>query len=397
MSATVQSILQEHFDRFARTHPLSREQRQAAEAMRDCRTPALGGHVVGCPHGHVRKVCCNSCRQRNCSGCSAFAREKWLAAWKERLLDAPHHHVVFTISHDLVPLWRYNKRPFGDLLFRAAVETLREMLGDPKYLGGLPGMLAALHTWDQALLPHPHVHVMVTAGGLDQEGQWQKAKKDCLLPRKPLMQKFRGKLRALLLKALEKGQLTLPPDLNAAAAKNLINRAGRQTWNVKVLDRYAHGRGVVTYLANYLKGGPIGNGRIIDVRDGKVWIRCRERDDASVSAGRGRRGIVRLPVDTFLARLLEHVPPGNMQTVRPYGLYANGKRADLGRAREHFGQTRRPPKAKLTWQAFCERYGIQPDRDCTCPVCGARFVRLGSFPAGRDPPAEQLAGLSPAA
>jgi hypothetical protein len=356
----------------------------------------MGGHVVGCPEGHVRKLSCNSCRHRNCPLCSAFAREKWLAGWKQRLLECPHHHVIFTVPHDLNPLWRYNKRPLGDLLFRASVESLRELLADDKYLGAVPGMLAALHTWDQTLRGHLHVHLMVSAGGLDGDGRWVEAKKKCLLPRAVLMHKFRGKLRALLLKALEKGELRLPPDLTPVAVKNLINRVSRTTWNVKILDRYEHARGVVTYLANYLRGGPIGNGRIVDEHNGKVRIRCRERSDAELSAGRGRRRTVPLEVDTFLGRLLEHVPASDMQTVRPYGLYANSKRAELARAREQLGQTPRPEPVRLTWNEFCERHGIEPHSRCTCPVCGARFVRLGSFPAGRDPP-ELLDQAKPAA
>ena len=397
MPVTLQSIFQTHFDHFARRSPLADYQREAGCRIRDCRTPALGGHVVGCPQGHVRKICCNSCRHRNCPLCSAFAREKWLAAWKERLLQCPHHHIVFTVPHEMIPLWRYNKREFADLLFRAATESLRELLADPKYLGARPGMLAALHTREQTQLIHPHLHVIVSAGGLDGEGCWHEPQKNCLLPRQVLMQVFRGKMRDFLLKALDKGRLTLPPDTTLAAQKNLLNRLGRQTWNVKILDRYAHGRGVATYWANYLKGGPIGNGRIIDVQQGLVRIRCRSRDADEGTAHRGRRRIVRLPVDEFLARLLEHVPPPDMQTVRPYGLYANSKRAELARARQHFGQTPRPEKRRLSWYDFCAQHGIPPASTCTCPVCGTPLVRLGSFPAARGPPAEFLSAGRPAA
>ena len=388
MKTTVQSILQEHFEAFARTHPLSVEQRQAARCLRDCRTPALGGHVVGCPEGHVQHVCCNSCRHRSCPQCSAYAREQWLAGWKERLVGGPHHHVVFTVPHELIPLWRYNKRSFGDLLFRAGVESLRQLLADAKYLGAEPGLLAALHTWDNTLLIHPHLHVMCTAGGLDAEGQWRQPQKECLLPRQVLMHKFRGKLCDLLHKALDRGQLTVPPDTSVRAVQNLLNRLGRETWNVKIFARYEHGRGVVTYLANYLKGGPLSNGRIIDVQQGKVRIRCREIHgvEAEGEPGRGRRRVVALPVDEFLGRLLEHVPPAGMQTVRPYGLYANSKRADLAQARCHFGQEPRPAAAALRWPEFCQRHGIEPAGNRTCPVCGARFVLLGSFAGGRDPP-----------
>jgi Transposase zinc-binding domain len=143
MALTVQAILQQHYAAFAASHPLAAYQRDAAERLRDCRTAALGGHWRSCPNGHVHTAHYNSCHHRSCPLCAALERERWLAGWKERLLDCPHVHTVFTTPQDLVPLWRYNKKVFPELLFHAATDALRELLGDPKYMGGLPGLLAA--------------------------------------------------------------------------------------------------------------------------------------------------------------------------------------------------------------------------------------------------------------
>ena len=99
-------------------------------------------------------------------------RERWLAEWSERLLECPHHHVIFTLPHDLIPLWRYSKREFPNVPFRAAIDSLRKLLDDPQYLGATPGLLAGLHTWGQTLIEHPHLHVIVSAGGLTEAGQW---------------------------------------------------------------------------------------------------------------------------------------------------------------------------------------------------------------------------------
>jgi len=137
-------------------------------------------------------------------------RERWLAAWNHKLLDCAHHHIIFTVPHQLIPLWRYNKVPFARILFRAAIDALRKLLDDPKYLGAVPGMLAAMHTWGQTLVAHPHVHVMVTAGGMTSDGQWRQPKKECLLPRTVLMAIFRGKMRDYLLDALKTGVLPVP-------------------------------------------------------------------------------------------------------------------------------------------------------------------------------------------
>jgi hypothetical protein len=151
--------------------------------MRDCRTVALGGHANVCPDGHFQDIADNSCRHRVCPQCNTFPRAKWLAAWEQRLLPAAHHHVVFTTPHELNPLWQYNQRLYCQLLFRAVADSLAELLADPQFLGARPGILAALHTWNQQLLTHIHIHAIVTAGGLVAQGNWRKATRECLLPR----------------------------------------------------------------------------------------------------------------------------------------------------------------------------------------------------------------------
>lgn len=397
MQVTVQNILQTHFDAFARRRPLSANMRRAAYRMRHCRTAAMGGHVVSCPEGHVHRVAYNSCRHRSCPQCSALPRETWLTHWKMRLLDCPHFHVIFTTPHELIPLWRYNKALFAAALFAAASQALVELLGDAKYLGGRVGLLAALHTWSQTLAAHVHLHVLVTAGGLTDDGRWQVAKKSCLLPRKVLMIVFRGKLRAELLRAQERGELTIPPDTSVAAVRSLLNKLGRTVWNVKILDRYDHGAGVATYLARYLRGGPIGNKRLVAVRDGRVFFSYRV--SSSGTSDRGRRETMSLEVDEFLSRLLEHVPPSGLHTVRGYGLYAGNQRARLDVARQSLGQMplAQSHQAAPSWQEMCAKMGNAEAGHC--PVCGARLVVHSHFRSGRGPPclavaSEQIGGAA---
>ncbi len=146
---------------------------------------------------------------------------------------------------------------------------------------------------------HVHLHVLVSWGGLNAQGQWVEPKRRCLLPRQVLMEKFRGKFLAYLRKALDKGKLVLPPDRSEAQAQSLLNELGRAVWNVKIFDPYEHGRGVATYLARYLKGGPLSNGRLLDCRDGVVRFWYRDNRDEDEAEGRGRRKILALPVDEF--------------------------------------------------------------------------------------------------
>lgn len=166
-------------------------------------------------------------------------------------------------------------------------------------------MLAALHTWSQTLASHVHLHVLVTAGGLDTENRWRDPIKSCLLPRKVLMIIFRGKLRSELLSALQRGELKLPHSQTPGQLRGLLNKLGRIVWNVKILDRYDHGVGVITYLAKYLKGGPIGPSRLISVSDQQVRFRCR----GNARDGQGSGGECRLSSSEFFMRLLNHVPP----------------------------------------------------------------------------------------
>ena len=377
---TIQQLLREHFESFRERHRLSRDMMWAAVCMRNCRTAEMGSHRIYCPHGHESRLGYNSCRHRVCPMCSAVPRELWLEGWRTRLLNCPHFHVVFTTPHELLPLWRYNRRAFADALFAAASGALKKLLGDTKYLGARPGLLAALHTWSQSLAAHVHLHVLVTAGGY-AVGRWHPAKKACLLPRKVLMLVFRGMLRAQLLQALDQGRLTVPPSTTEARLRGLLNRLGRTTWNVKILDRYEHGVGVATYLARYLKGGPISNRRLLKFEREGVRFRCRARREATSASA-----TTHLQKDEFFLRLLQHVPPRGLRVVRGYGLYAGGQRELLNEARKSLGQISLPaePPKPPTWQAICEREGGQAWGRCR--ECGTTLLIDHYHSSGRSPP-----------
>lgn len=382
---TVQSLLQEHYSRFAARHPVSNDMHRAAMMLQMCRTAAMGGHLNSCPEGHFNQIAYNSCRHRCCPQCGWLPREQWLCGWKNRLLPCPHHHCVFTLPHDLNPIWRYNKTQFSNLLFRACSETLMELLGDDQYLGGRVGLLCALHTWKQTLEEHIHLHVLVTAGGLSPDGQWLQAKKSCLLPCKVLMIKFRGKFKALLREAVRLGKIQLPPSLTPESLDSLLVKLTRVNWNVRILERYDSGVGVATYLAGYLKGGPIGNSRLIKVQDGAVFFRYRL---GTHEGGDGRRkGTMSLPIDQFIGRLLEHVPPRRYQTVRGYGLYCGNQHSRIAEARTGLGASEAPADEAadpMTWQQWCEQAG--QTQSCRCPKCGATLISHSHFQPGRAPP-----------
>ena len=164
---TLQTIFQDAFPAYEQTHPLPTHVRRAARAIMQCRRAILGGHVQACPDGPMARVWSNSCRHRACPPCAYLQTERWLALPRARLLACDHYHVIFTLPHELNPLWLANVSVMTTLLFQAVRDPLSTLLAAPKYLGAQPGILAALHTWSQTLVLHPHIHCLVTGGGAD--------------------------------------------------------------------------------------------------------------------------------------------------------------------------------------------------------------------------------------
>ena len=384
---TLQTIFQDAFPAYAQTHPLPAYVRRAARAIMQCRTAALGGHRQACPDGHVSRVWYNSCRPRSCPQCAYLQTERWLALQRARLLACDHYHVIFTLPHDLNPLWLANVPVMSTLLFQAARATLCALLADPKYLGAQPGIIAALHTWSQTLLLHPHLHCLVTGGGLTPAGQWVTVRNGFLLPVRVVMAVFRGKLLDALRQAVDRDELVLPEALRPQQLLNLLNRLGhaqKTPWNVHIRERYRHGAGVVTYLARYLRGGPIKNGRLVAWDGERVTLLYRGRQEES-NAGPASCPRMTLPVADFLQRWLQHVPVPQSRVVRCYGLYHHTHMEALARCRAHLGQPPVDVLAPLLWQTACAQRGdTHPER---CPTCGQLLVCTEVIPrAGAPPP-----------
>ena len=237
VALTGQQILQEGDAAFERCHALPAYVRKAAWAMLVCRTAVLGGHVQSGPDGHVERVWYNSCRHRMCPPCAWLPIERWLVQQKARLLACEHYHVIFTLPDELRELWRVNVRAMTNLLFAPVHETLAELLGDVQYLGACPGIMAALQTWSQTLVLHPHLHCLVTGGGLTDEGDWRPVRNGFLLPGRVVMAGLRGKLLAALDTAVRGGQLRVPASMTRRHGETLRHTLGRRTWNVHIRER----------------------------------------------------------------------------------------------------------------------------------------------------------------
>jgi hypothetical protein len=374
MQPTLQGIFQSHFARYAASRKLPLRAHRAARAILTCRTPALGGHIQHCPEGHLMRVHYNACRHRSCATCNALPRANWAQAQAARLLDCEHYHVVFTLPHELIALWEHNRRWFVHTLFACARDTVMELCADARFLESTPGIVMALHTWGRTLNHHPHVHCLVSGGGLTGAGDWKPVTNGFLLPVRVVKSLFRGKMLAAIGGALQHNQLNLPCCAHSAQWAQCLRALYKKKWNVHLAQRYEHGRGVMAYLARYVRGGPIGTHRLRSASHAYVEFGYTDHND-------GKQKRMRLATDEFIGRILWHVPEPGQHTLRHYGLYANSAKDHLDRARARLGQLPAPSAADKSWQDALEEMGLGDK--VRCPRCRRRLVRGANIAPAR--------------
>jgi hypothetical protein len=272
------------------------------------------------------------------------------------------------------------------LLFRAVRDTLGTFLADPTSLGAQPGIIAALHTGSQTLLLHPHVHGLVTGGGLTASGAWQAVRRGFLLPARVVMAVLRGKRLAVIRQAWVREALVLPEGWRPPPCLNLLTRLGppRKTpWNVWLMERSRHGAGVVTSLARDMRGGPIKHGRLV-ADDGDRVTFCYRARQEEAGAGTTAPQRMTLPVADVLQRWRLHVPVPQTRLIHSYGLDHPTHPEDLAVCRAALRQPPVEAPACLDWQTVCAQAGEgHPER---CPTCGQLLVCPGVIPRGGAPP-----------
>jgi hypothetical protein len=365
MHCSLQEIFDRHFESYAQGHALHPRERHAAWCIRYCHRPEMGSHVLACPEGHHSLVQYHACRHRSCPRCAVQARQQWLSTQLPRLLPCPHFHVVFTLPHELIALWQFNRAWFNKLLLDSARLSLLQLCADPRHLGATPGLLMALHTWGRTLSRHPHVHCLVSAGGLDAQQQWRATRPGFLVPVRALQHLFRGKLLAQLQQALRAQQLQLPTSHEAVHWQRVLNALWRSHWNVQISEPYEHGRGVALYLARYVKGGPLGSRNTFDLTGSTVRLPYVDHRD-------GQHKVLALHVHEFILRLLCHAPPRGQHTVRQAGLYATALREQHARCRALLTPAAPPlPPVPLACHDL-RALAASP----TCPTCHLPLLRL---------------------
>lgn len=387
---TVGEIARAHGEAFKRQHALTEAQRKVLRAVSACRTPVLGGRVdvcAGCGH---EKAVFNSCRNRHCPGCQALTQARWMAGRMKRLLPTDYFHVVFTVPDDLLNgIALKNRQLFFDAMFAAASQTLLALGNDEKRLGAQVGFTAVLHTWTRDLRFHPHLHCIVTGGGLTPDGsRWKATRRDYLFPVAVLSKLFRGKLVAALDGAYRDGDLDVRgvdgfvdvPDPDTAW-RRLRRKLYRTKWVSYAKPPFASAETVYQYLGRYTHRVGLSNHRLVSATNDVVTFRTWGEQTAE------------LPPTEFLRRFLQHVLPDGFVKLRHYGLLAPGnvntrlvtsRKLLEARMPSPASESSTPPVAPAgtveTWRELLMR--LTSIDVTSCPKCGGT---LCSRPLERPP------------
>jgi hypothetical protein len=357
-------------------------QLKVMSAIENCRTAALGGHVLRCENdacGYTA-IAYNSCRNRHCPKCQGAAAREWMAAREAELLPVPYFHVVFTLPSTIGDIAYQNKAVIYDLLFKASAETMLTIAADPKHLGARIAITAVLHTWGSAITHHPHVHMIVPGGGIALDGsRWIAKRPDFLLPVRVLSKLFRRLMIEKLIAMHAAGQLTFygahAALANVKAFCAYLAPLKRTRWFVYAKRPFAGPKAVLAYLSRYTHRVAISNRRLVAVDNKAVTFKVK---DYRIK-GPGRYKTMTLDAHEFIRRFLIHVLPKGFHRIRHYGLLASGVKADnIALARKLLDVTAPAPGPK-------EPASDPATPEKPCPCCGSAMRIIEVFAAGDAP------------
>ncbi len=330
---------------------------RAMQDIEQCRTATLGGQVYFCAQCQEQRYSYHSCKNRHCPKCGNQQANEWLAAQRSLLLSSNYFLVTFTLPEELRDLARSNQKLIYNLLFRTSSQALLKLAQDPRFVGGRIGIVGVLHTWTRALVYHPHVHFIVTGGGLGADGRWRSARPDFLVPVKALSQIFRAKFRDQL--------------RQTALFASIPTPVWRKKWVVHSKP-VGSGQAAFRYLAPYIFRVAISNHRILKLENGHVTFKYKESATNQIR-------YCTLSAAEFIRRFLQHVLPDRFVKVRYYGLLSPRNRYSLDQARDSLTGNQQPavepgPAA------------ITPPEPLRCPHCGNLLTLLGPLkPTARAP------------
>lgn len=338
-----------------------------------CRTASLGFHLYRCSDeqcGYI-KYQYHSCRDRHCPNCGAIKKQEWIEARTQELLPVKYYHVVFTLPHELNSVVMGHRKLLFQLLFDASAQTLLCFANDPEYLGATPGIISVLHTWGQQLSFHPHIHCIVSGGGITDNHTWKEATKNqwrFLFPVKAMSIVYKTKFLQAFKRLIDKGELQLPDNTDE---QQLVNLLYHKNWIVYAKAPFGGPHAVIEYLGRYTHKVAISNHRICSFNEQDDTVTFAYKDYADVQ----KQKQMTLTATEFIRRFEQHILPERFTKIRTYGYLANRNRHR--RINEvlkkmklplHKGLVKVPLQLRMT-----EQYGI----DLTaCPCCKNKTLQL---------------------
>jgi Putative transposase/Transposase zinc-binding domain len=343
--------------------------RRAMQDIEHCRTALLGGQVYFCDQCQAERYSYHSCKNRHCPKCGNEQANEWLDQQQNLLLLIPYFLVTFTLPQELRTVARSNQKTVYNLLFRASSQALLKLAHDPRFVGGQIGMVGVLHTWTRQLIYHPHVHFIVTGGGLSNHGRWRSSRPDFLVPVKALSKIFRAKLRD----QLKKTQLFTQVQASV----------WQQAWVVH-FQPVGTGQAAFKYLAPYIFRVALSNRRLVRFADGQVTFHYKESATEQINS-------CTLTAEEFIRRFLQHVLPERFVKVRYYGLLSPSNRQLLQQARQQLAVVSPQPAPTAAHSAPANSQSARANRQSAmtplrCSHCGNPMTLLGPLkPKARSP------------
>ena len=365
----IRKIFEHSYAEYCRqNHFQSDVQKKAARAICSCKSGRLGINVSRCTDcGHM-EFHNNSCRNRNCPDCQAVLKEIWVDERRAEVIDTPYFHVVFTLPHELNPLIYCNQQLLYGLLHRCCAETLLELSADKKWLGAVPGIIQVLHTWNQELSYHVHMHCIISGGGLTQDGKLRRSRGSFFIPVGILRDKFRGKYLACLSSLYESGSLVFSSSCeklrNSYSFRELLDHLYKKEWCPYIKETFNGFGNAIEYLGRYTHKIAISNSRILDITETDATFSARGK-----KPGDPKRRIT-LSHTEFIRRCLMHVLPSGFQKIRYYGFLNNRKKRKNLRVifRLQNGQRFKQRYLGMTMAELLK--AVWSFDICLCPECG---------------------------
>ena len=319
---TIQDIFIQYGDKYIKNHKLSKEQWKVYNAIRNCGTENLGYHICTCKECGEQYFGFNSCRNRHCPMCQSYAREKWIQKESSYLLDSRYFHIITTVPYELNEIFLHNPKICYDILFKATSEAILQLCEDPKWLGAKVGITSILHTWGQTMEFHPHIHSIVTGGGL-KNNHWVPCKKDYLFKVQVLGSLFKSKF-LYYLKHVHSNLILDDKLKNMKAFNRFLEPLYNKTWITYIEPPKGKAENVIEYVGRYSFRVAISNERIKNIENGYITFEYKDYKDNSKIKD------MTITADEFIRRFLLHVLPDNFTKIKHYGILTNrNKRANI--------------------------------------------------------------------